>query len=151
MGQQRQIKVIIKAAIRRCKVEKSLNLARLKQETTDAIDRRQADIGLQLKSLTLIMERSKMLDERSESIKGLAAVLAVSVSYFSLFSGVTEERKHIAASRELVVSELDSDKKHYEKRTEVATKSYDSIEECLDIREDSLERLASILGISLED
>ncbi|KAI4711198.1 hypothetical protein J4E89_003763 [Alternaria sp. Ai002NY15] len=151
VGQQRQIKVIIKAAIRRCKAERSLNLARLKQETTDATDRRQADIGLRLKSLALLMERSKMLDERSESIKGLAAVLDASVSYYKLFSGVTEERKHIAASRELVVSELDSDKKHYEKRTEVATKSYDSIEECLDIREDSLERLALLLGISLED
>lgn len=151
MDQKRQIKVIIKAAISRCKKERSLNLARLKQETIDAIDHRHAEVALQLKSLTFLAERATILDERLRSIEGLAAVVAASVSYYSLFSGVTEERKHIAAHHKYVHSELDSGNEHYEERARFATKSYDSVEECLDIREDSLERLASILRISLED
>jgi len=92
-----------------------------------------------------------MFNEMAKSLASLATILPAAAIYYDLFGGLTEERKQNSTYEKFVVSELPSDEAHYKERIRIAEELYESTQEGLNIRKESLERLASILEISFED
>ena len=92
-----------------------------------------------------------MLNKKVDALGSLATVLPAAAIYSDLFCVVTLERRHNLLHDKFLNSELRLDERYYNERTRLAKESYDSGNEWLREQESTLNRLASILGIALEN